>query len=69
MFWVVEIQCNKGTWAQIITSHATLAEAESKFYTVLAYASVSELNEHGAVLFDDKGIYYERKVYDRTVTE
>lgn len=38
MFWVVEIQNNNGTWAQIITSHATLADAESKFYTILAYA-------------------------------
>ena len=69
MFWVIEIQCNKGTWSQIITSHATRAEAESKFFTILSFASVSELDVHGAVLFDDKGVYFRREVYDRTVTE
>lgn len=66
MYWVVEIQKNNGTWSHLVTSHATLAEAESKFYTVLAYAAVSQIEAHGAVLFDDKGIYYERKVYDRS---
>lgn len=65
MFWVVEIQCNKGTWSHLITSHATRAEAESKFFTVLSFASVSELDVHGAILFDDKGIFNRREVYDR----
>lgn len=66
MFWVVEIQKNNGTWSQLITSHATLAEAESKFYTILAYASVSQIEAHGAILFDDRGVYFERKVYERS---
>ncbi len=65
MFWVVEIQNNNGTWTQIITQHATLAEAESKFYTILSYAAVGNLDAHGAVLFDDKGVYYQRKVYEK----
>ena len=65
MFWVVEIQCNKGTWSHLITSHATREEAESKFYLILSYASVSDLDAHGAVMFDDKNIFYMHKVYEK----
>lgn len=65
MYWVVEIQNNNGTWSQIITQHPTLNEAESKYYTILSYAAVSDLTAHGAVLFDDKGIYHQQKVYER----
>ena len=65
MYWVIEIQNNKGTWTQIITSHATRAEAESKFYLILSYASVSDLEAHGAVMFDDKNIFYMHKVYEK----
>lgn len=65
MFWVVELQNNNGTWSHIITQHSTREEAESKYYLVLSYAAVSNLTAHGAVLFDDKGIYFQRQVYER----
>ncbi len=65
MFWVIELQNNNGTWTHIITQHSTREEAESKYYLVLSYAAVSNLKAHGAVLFDDKGIYYKREVYER----
>lgn len=63
MFWVVEIQCNGGKWSQLVTQHETRNLAESKFYNILSYASVSELDAHGAILFDDAGVYYKREVY------
>ena len=65
MFWVIEIQKNNGTWSQIVTQHATMEDAESKYYSILSYAAVSEIEAHGAVMFDDKGIHYNRKVYER----
>ena len=65
MFWVIELQNNSGTWSHIVTQHATREEAESKYYLILSYAAVSKLAAHGAVLFDDKGIYSMRQVYER----
>ena len=65
MFWVVEIQNNNGTWAHLITSHATREEAESKWHTILGFAAVSDLTAHGAVMFDDEGVYFRREVYER----
>ena len=65
MFFVVEIQkLADGSWHNITTQHETQAEAESKYYTVLSYAAVSENLSHGAILFDDKGVYFMRKVYN-----
>lgn len=66
MFFVIEIQkANDGTWSHIVTMHEQREQAESKYYLVLSYAAVSELPTHGAVLFDDKGVYYQRQVYER----
>lgn len=64
MYWVIEIQKNNGTWSQIVTRHATREQAESKYYLILSYASVSEIEAHGAVLFDDKNMVYQHKVYE-----
>lgn len=65
MYIVVEIQKPKnGEYASIVTHHATLAEAESKYYTVLSYAAASDLEVHGAYLLDIYNLI-DHKVYDR----
>lgn len=44
------------------------AEAESKYYDILHYAAVSNVEKHGAILFDNNGNYIMGKVYDRSET-
>lgn len=66
MFWVVEIQQWKdGTWHSTTFQYEDRNHAEAKFHAILSEASVAEIPVNGAVLFDDKGIYYRREVYDR----
>ena len=64
MYLVIEIQTNDDeTVGNIITVHATRAEAESKYHTVLAYAALSELPYHAAVLMQHDGLLIERRCY------
>ena len=66
MFWVVEfMKMTDGNWSQTITSHETREQAESKYYLVLSYAAVSTNKVHGAVMFDDTGVYSMRQSYNR----
>lgn len=56
MFIVIELQKNeKGVVSNIVTDHATQAEAESRYHAVLAAAAVSELPVHSAVLVSEEG--------------
>lgn len=53
---VIEIQANwDGTVGNIVTSHDTRAEAESKYHYVLAAAAVSNIMKHTAVIMDEEG--------------
>ena len=53
---VIELQKNKeGAVAHLVTEHNTLAEAESKYYSVLSYAAVSEIPVHSAIIIDEYG--------------
>ena len=66
MFWVVEIQkWADGTWHDTTFRYEDLPHAEAKFHAILSEAAVAEIPVNGAVLFDDKGIYFDRKVYER----
>ena len=56
MYIVIELQKDtKGHVANIVTEHATLAEAESKYHSVLAAAAVSEIPAHSAVIVSEEG--------------
>lgn len=67
MFWVIEIQLRTdGKWYEFVWHYEDRNHAEAKFHAVLSEAAVAEIPVNGAILFDDKGIYYERKVYDRS---
>lgn len=66
MFWVVEIQkWADGTWHNKVFQYEDRNHAEAKFHAILSEAAVAEIPVNGAVLFDDKGIYYQRQVYER----
>lgn len=64
MYLVMEIQkSNKGQVSQLVTSHAERAEAEQKYHTVLAYASVSTCDVHSAVMLTDEGDMIKKETY------
>lgn len=64
MYLIIEIQkSNDNKLAQIVTVHATRDEAEQKYHTVLAYAAVSSVNVHSAVMLDDTGRWIKGETY------
>ena len=66
MYLVIELQKTGDQVVNIVTTHETNYDAESKFHTVLAYAAVSPVDIHSAVLMDDKGFVYRTESYDHT---
>lgn len=51
---IIEIQhYADGTTACITTTHATRAEAEQKYHTVLSFAAVSSVYIHSVVMLDN----------------
>ena len=61
---VVELQKNKeGILTPLVTEHDDLEAAESKYYSVLAYAAVSELPVHSAVILSEEGFRHNSKCY------
>jgi len=64
MFIVVELQKNaNGVVGNIVTSHETQAEAESKYHSVLAAAAVSDLPVHAATLLSEEGFSIANQCY------
>lgn len=56
MYIVIELQANnKGQVANIVTAYNTLAEAQNKYYTILAAAAISSVPTHSAVILDHCG--------------
>ena len=56
MYIVMEIQKNgDGTIATLVTTYESKNEAENKYYTILAYAAISNLPLHGAVMLHETG--------------
>lgn len=68
MFIVIEIQKDV-TAATLVSTHDTRNEAENKYHTVLAYAAVSSLPKHSAVLMDENGITLKQESYFHEVEE
>lgn len=61
---VIELQKNaEGAVSNIVTSHDTLAEAESKYHSVLAAAAISELPVHSAIIVSEEAFPVEQKCY------
>ena len=67
MYIVIEIQKNvDGTMSDITTSFNTLSEAYNKYYSVLAFAAISELPVHSAALMSEEGFVVESKCFKHT---
>ena len=64
MYIVIELQKNtKGEVSNIVTSFPTLAEAESKYHSILAAAAVSKLPTHSAIIVSEEGFPVANKCY------
>lgn len=64
MYIVIELQKNaEGVVSNIVTSHETLAEAESKYYSVLAAAAVSDIPVHSAIIVSEEGFPVKHQCY------
>lgn len=64
MFIVVELQKNTdGVVSNIVTSHDNLAEAESKYYSILASATLSQIPIHSAILVSEEGFPVKHQCY------
>ena len=64
MYIVIELQKNaEGVVSNLVTSHNTLAEAESKFYTILAAAAINEVPVHSAIIVSEEGFPVKYQCY------
>ena len=61
---VIELQKNaEGVVSNIVTEHANLNEAESKYFSVLAAAAVSTIPVHSAVIVSEEGFPVRHEFY------
>lgn len=64
MYIVVELQKNtEGVVSNLVTAHDTLAEAESKFYSILASAAVNNVPVHSAIIVSEEGFPVKHQCY------
>ena len=64
MYIVIELQKNAdGNVTNIVTDFATLAEAESKYYTILAAAAISKVPVHSAIIVSEEGFPVKHQCY------
>ena len=64
LYIVVELQKNGDQMGNIVTSHATLQDAQYKFHTVAASAAISNIEKHSVVLLNDDGFPMERTTFE-----
>lgn len=63
MFIVIELQ-KSDTLAVLSDTYETRNQAEQKYHTVLAYAAVSEIPKHSAVLLDEDGTFIKSESFE-----
>ena len=64
MYIVIELQKNKdGVVSNIVTDHASLAEAESKYHSILAAAAVSKVPVHSAIIVSEEAFPVKNQCY------
>ena len=64
MYIVIELQTNTdGVVSNLVTSHNTLAEAESKFHSIMASAAINDVPVHSAIIVSEEGFPVAHKCY------
>lgn len=64
LYVVIELQKNGDQMGNLVTSHDTLQDAQYKFHTVAAAASISQVEKHSVVLLNDDGFPIERVTFE-----
>lgn len=68
MYIVIELQTNaSGAVSNIVTAHATIEAAYSKYFLVLSSAAVSSVPVHAAVILNNHGEEIEHKAFEHGV--
>ena len=68
MYTVIELQTNNGTTSVLTYPFSDYALAEQKFYQVLSFAVVSDVEVHACLVLDCCGIPRRSYCYDRRQT-
>ena len=63
MYIVLEIQ----NTAVLVNSYDTRNEAENKYHMILAYAAVSSVEKHSAVMLNDDGSFIKSETFEHEV--
>jgi len=63
MYIVIEIQRGE-TVSTITNSYDTRNEAENKYHTILAYAAISSVPRHSAVMITEAGDYIKHESFE-----
>lgn len=66
MYIVIEVQKNNSV-STIINTYETLNEAENKYHTILAYAAISSVPKHSAVMLTEEGDYIKHECFEHEV--
>lgn len=66
VFYVIEIQTADGAGSVVPFTFTDRDQAESKYHSLLAVAAVSDVQKHGAMLFNADGFMIKSQVYDHT---
>lgn len=69
IFYVIEIQTGAESGAVIPFNFTDRGQAEAKYHSLLAVASVSSVPKHGAMLFNDDGFIIKSEVYNHVEAE
>ncbi len=66
---VIELQTTNGTTSNIVTTHATRQEAESKYHLILSAAAVSNVPLHAATILTADGFQLMYQAYTHEAAE
>lgn len=64
----IELQTNdQGQTTNIVTAYDNLPQAQSKYFTILAAAAVSNVQQHAAVILDETGMIMAQQCFTHGV--
>ena len=65
MLTVIELQTNDGITSVISTSYADESLAYQKYYQVLSFAAVSDIDIHSAAIINEEGLSIKNETFNR----
>lgn len=65
MLTVIELQTTNGTTSALTNSYADESQAYQKYYQILSYAAVSDVDIHSATIINEEGYAIENGYFNR----